>query len=68
MLINATFINRFLSLFDFKRELPATWQRAMGINNARRDGGRVLGVHPPGIRRGWVVATGLWGVGLVLRG
>lgn len=34
--INATFINRFLSLFDFKRELPATRQRAMGIDSAGR--------------------------------
>ena len=32
--INPTFINGFLSLFDFMRELPATQQRAMGIDNA----------------------------------
>lgn len=44
VLINLTFINGFLSLFDFMCELPATQQQAMGMDNTTggEDGGRAL--------------------------
>lgn len=63
MSINATFINRFLSLFDFKRELPATRQREMGIDNARRGRWPCPGGPSPRYQEGLGGGSGAVGCG-----